>query len=70
MEKVMFRHSTSTSNCYPPTRAGDVPYRECGYPSIAPHIPSVAEQMGTDPISKLAAAIEKLAEALREGVRD
>lgn len=27
---------------------------------------SIHEQLGTDPISKLAAAIEKLAEALRE----
>jgi hypothetical protein len=34
-------------------------------------IPSIAEQMGVDPISKLAAAIEKLADALKgEGNRD
>lgn len=31
-----------------------------------PTIPSFQEQMGIDPISKLAAAIEKLADALKE----
>lgn len=40
---------------YPPSYA----------PTHAP-VPSVAEQMGVDPISRLAAAIEKLAEALEK----
>jgi hypothetical protein len=61
--------------CYPPSYApmwppAANPLRETG---AAPHarVPSIAEQMGTDPISKLAAAIEKLADALKgEGNRD
>jgi hypothetical protein len=53
---------------YPPyltTRTGDpIPTWE---PRTAAPVPSIQEQMGIDPISKLAAAIEKLAEALSKG---
>lgn len=45
-----------------PSRAGDVPPGRSG--SAGQPIPSIAEQMGVDPVSKLAAAIEKLASAL------
>jgi len=56
-------------DCYSP---GWYPPRET---TACPHtiqvVPSVQEQMGTDPISKLAAAIERLAAALKgEGNRD
>lgn len=61
-------------DCYPPGYPGySYPYwlRETSAPSLPPNAitvhPSVMEQMGTDPISKLAAAIEKLAAALGDG---
>jgi hypothetical protein len=64
---------TVASGCYPhypsyPSRTGDPVWREPQ--TSAPQVPSIMEQMGIDPISKLAAAIEKLADALREGVRE
>lgn len=59
-------HSTNCTvqNCYickPPLH-----YE---YRNYAPRPLSIQEQLGTDPVSRLAAAIERLAEAL-EGVRD
>jgi hypothetical protein len=56
-----------------PTWTGDPPPGTWSGWSVTPvsaRPPSIAEQMGTDPISKLAAAVEKLADALREGTRD
>lgn len=55
-------------DCYPPGWPGYSPYywpqRETSaMPSEIQIAPNIMEQMGTDPISKLAAAIEKLAEA-------
>lgn len=45
------------------------PYRQPPETASAPStpVPSIQEQMGVDPVSKLAAAIEKLADAIKEG---
>jgi hypothetical protein len=55
-------------DCHPP---GYWPLREtAGDFRTVQVVPSVQEQMGTDPISKLAAAIEKLADALASHTPD
>lgn len=42
------------------------PHDTSSAPRPAINAPSIAEQMGIDPVSKLAAAIDKLADVLRE----
>lgn len=53
-------------DCYPPGWPPCSPPQTfvIGTPSRSP-APSIAEQLGTDPISKLAAAMHDLADAIR-----
>jgi hypothetical protein len=55
-------HGITAPNYSYPVWTGDPPPFRA--PTTAMRVPSVAEQMGTDPTSKLAAAIDRLATAM------